>query len=145
MINEDDWDDLEPDDALSSATDLGSIDDGWIFSTAESASAGITLHSADDEDWLRFDAGDDFFIDNVNITVEVSAFPHTGSFVLELYQLDDSSTVPARIDTGSGRLSVHYLGDPWDGGEDNFAIRIYSDDWPGGTCDRRYTVEIIDH
>ena len=145
MVNEDDWDDLEPDDFLSSATDLGRIDDGWIFSSAESSSAGITLHSADDEDWLRFDAGDDLFIDNVNITVEVSAFPHTGSFVLELYLLDESSTVPVRTDTGSGRLSAHFVGDTWDGGEDDFAIRIYSDDWPGGTCDRRYTVEIIDH
>jgi hypothetical protein len=145
MINEDDWDDLEPDDEMSSATDLGRIDDGWVFSSAESASAGITLHSNDDEDWLRFDAGDDFFIDNVNITVEVGAFPSTGSFVLELYLLDESSTVPVAIDTGSGRLNVHFEGDPFDGGEDDFAIRVFSDDWPAGSCDRRYTVEIIDH
>jgi len=143
-INEDDADELEPNDSLDSATDLGRIDDGWIFGSAEVESAGITLHTEWDEDWIRFDAGDDFFIDNVNIDVSVGAFPHTGDYVIELYLLDESSTVPVDVDLGSGRLSVQFEGDPWDGGEDDFALRIYADDWPGGTCGRRFEVEIVD-
>jgi hypothetical protein len=58
--------------------------------------------------------------------------------------LDESSTVPVDVDTGTGRLSVEFIGDVWDGGEDNFALRIYADTWPGGTCGRRFEVEIID-
>jgi hypothetical protein len=143
-VNEDDWDDLESNDTLSTATDLGRIDDGWIFSSGETESAGITLHSEYDEDWIRFDAGDDWGIDNVNIDISVGSFPHTGFYVVELYLLDESSTVPVDIDTGSGRLSVQFEGDVWDGGEDDFAIRVYADTWPGGTCGRRFEVEIID-
>jgi hypothetical protein len=143
-VNEDDWDDLESNDTLSTATDLGRIDDGWLFSSGETETAGITLHSEYDEDWIRFDAGDDLLIDNVNIDISVGTFPHTGSYVVELYLLDESSTVPVDVDTGSGRLSVEYLGDPWDSGEDDFAVRIYADTWPGGTCGRRFEVEIID-
>jgi hypothetical protein len=145
MVNEDSWDDWEPSDELGYAMDLGEVDDGWIFSSGDSASAGLTLHSADDEDWVRFDAGDDWGIDNVNITVEVGAFPASGSYVVELYLLDESSTVPVAVDTGSGRLAVHFVGDIWDGGEDDFAVRVYSSSWPGGTCDRLYTVDIYDN
>jgi hypothetical protein len=143
-VNEDDWDDLEANNTLATATDLGRIDDGWLFSSGETESAGITLHSEDDEDWIRFDAGDDWGIDNVNIDISVGSFPHSGAYVVELYLLDESSTVPVDVDTGTGRLSVEFIGDVWDGGEDNFALRIYADTWPGGTCGRRFEVEIID-
>ncbi len=143
-VNEDDWDDLEFNDTLETATDLGDIDDAWIFGSGETASAGITLHSAYDEDWLVFYAGDDWGIDNVNIDVSVGPFPFTGDFVVELYQLDDSSTVPVDIDSGTGRLSVQFEGDVWDGSEDNFAIRVYADSWPSGSCGERFEIEIID-
>ena len=143
-INEDDWDDLEFNDTLETATDLGDIDDAWIFGSPESGSAGITLHSEYDEDWLVFDAGDDWVVDNVNIDVSVGPFPFTGEYVVELYLLDESSSVPVAVDTGSGRLSVQFEGDPFDGGEDNFAIRVYADSWPGGTCGDRFEIEIVD-
>ena len=55
-----------------------------------------------------------------------------------------SSSVPVAVDTGSGRLSVQFEGDPFDGGEDNFAIRVYADNWPGGTCGDRFEIEIVD-
>ena len=47
------------------------------------------------------------------------------------------------MDTGQG-LSVQFEGDPFDGGEDNFAIRVYADSWPGGTCGDRFEIEIVD-
>ena len=48
-INEDDWDDLEFNDTLETATDLGDIDDAWIFGSPESGGAGITRHAEYDE------------------------------------------------------------------------------------------------
>ena len=143
-INEDDADELEVNDSLATATDLGRIDDGWIFGSAETESTGITLHTDSDEDWIRFDSGDDFLVDNVNIDISVGSFPHTGDYVIELYALFESDTIPVDVDMGSGRLSVQYEGDPWDGGEDDFAVRVYADDWPSGTCSRRFEVEIVD-
>ena len=143
-VNEDDWDELEFNDTLETATDLGDIDDAWIFGSPETGSAGITLHSEYDEDWFVFDAGDDLLVDNVNIDVSVGPFPHTGAYGVELFLLDESSTVPVDVNFGSGRLSVQFEGDPWDGGEDNFAVRVYADSWPGGSCGERFEIEIVD-
>lgn len=141
-INEDDWDELEFNDDLSTAHHLGRIDDGWILEGCETITTSLTLHSADDEDWFTFDAGDDWGIDNVDLMISVSPMPHTGSFVLELYEIGDSH--PTDVATGSGRLTTEFTGDLFDGSEDDWAVRIFSDDWPAGSCGRRYTLEIQD-
>ena len=62
--------------------------------------------------------------------MSVGPFPFTGEYVL--VSSLTSSSVPVAVDTGSGRLSVQFEGDPFDGGEDNFAIRVYADSWPAG-------------
>ncbi|MEC8191213.1 MAG: MopE-related protein [Myxococcota bacterium] len=142
MVNEDDWDELESNDELGTASHLGRIDDGWILEGCETITTSLTLHSEGDEDWFTFDAGDDWGIDNVDLTISVSPMPFTGSFVLELYELGDSH--PTDVAMGSGRLTVEHTGDLFDGSEDDWAVRIYADDWPGGSCSRRFTLEIQD-
>ena len=142
MVNEDDWDDLELNNDSSTATNLGRIDDGWLLEGCKTVTTSLTLHSEDDEDWFKFDAGDDFLFDNVDLTVSVRTMPHTGSFVLELYE--EGSSHPEDVATGSGRLTTEYTGSLFSGGDDDWMVRVSSDDWPAGTCSRRYTLEIQD-
>ncbi len=143
-INEDFLDDFEPSDTKTEAYDLGEIDDGVILGIlggdASGTSVGLTLHEPEDEDWLYFDGGDDSVFDNVNVRVEVGPFPSSGSYVVELY-LDDGI-----VDTaiGGGLLSVEFEGSIFDGGEDDFWIRIYSDEWSASDCEERFEVKVID-
>ena len=147
-INEDFLDEFEPSDSKDASYDLGTVDgDAGILGLGagtDSSSLGMTLHSAEDEDWIYFDADDDWF-DSPNVRVEVGNFAAAGDYVVELY-LDDTME---DIATGSGRLTVSFageggfLGGLFSGsGDDDFWIRIYSDSWLASDCDHRYTVEV---
>jgi hypothetical protein len=147
-INEDFADEFEPSDSKEASYYMGTLggDTGimGIGAGADSSSLGMTLHSADDEDWVYFDADDDWF-DSPNLRVEVGMFPAAGDYVVELY-LDDTME---DIATGSGRLTVSFegeggfLGGLFSGsGDDDFWVRIYSDSWLASDCDHRYTVEV---
>ena len=165
-LNEDFIDEIEPSDSIEDAHDLGTIDgaSGFLGVGGESVSvsSGLTLHTADDEDWLYFDADDDWF-DDPNFSVSVGAFPTGGTYVVELYSADvptgtDSETEVGPADyeltleataVGSGSLSVLYeseggfLGGLFSGsGDDDFWIRIYSEDWVAYACDSELVVEI---
>jgi hypothetical protein len=140
-INEADWDSQEPSDSLSEAIDAGTIDGSIIIDTDEWSIDGLTLHHSTDEDWIRFDADDDIY-DNVSVTVAVGTLPSTGTYLVELFLTDESTTTPVDSASGSGRLVVGYTGDLWDGGEDDFAIRVSSMSWPGGSCSNTYSVEV---
>jgi hypothetical protein len=147
-INEDFADEFEPSDSKEASYDMGTVDGDAGFmgigGGTDESSLGMTLHSADDEDWVYFDADDDWF-DSPNLRVEVGMFSAAGDYVVELY-LDDTME---DIATGSGRLTVTFegeggfLGGLFSGsGDDDFWVRIYSDGWLASDCDRRYTVEV---
>jgi len=141
-INDADWDSQELSDSLSEAIDAGTVDGSIIIDSDEWSMGGLTLHHSTDEDWIRFDADDDIY-DNVSVTVSVGMLPTTGTYLVELFLLDESSTVPVDSSSGSGRLIVGYTGDLWDGGEDDFAIRVSSMSWPSGSCSSTYSVDIV--
>ena len=131
------------------AFDLGEVDGAAGFlgigAGVDSASLGLTLHSEEDEDWVRFDADDGRF-DSPNFRVTVGTFPTGGSYVVELHSDEGIEDIAV----GSGRLSVDFEGDGgifgtgWfsDSDYDNFWIRIYSDVWLASDCDRRITLEV---
>jgi len=140
-INDDDWDAQEPSDSLSEAINAGTVDGSIIIDSDEWSMGGLTLHHSSDEDWIRFDADDDIY-DNVSVSVSIGLLPSTGNYLVELYLLDESTTVPVDSASGSGRLLLNYTGDPWDGGEDDFVVRISSMSWPSGSCSGSYSVDI---
>ena len=140
-LNDGDWDGQEPSDSLADAIDAGVVDGSIIIDADEWSISGLTLHHSTDEDWIRFDADDDIY-DNVSVTVSVGMLPSTGNFLVELFLEDESMTVPVASASGSGRLVVSYTGDMWDGGEDDFVIRVTSISWPGGSCGSTYSVDI---
>jgi hypothetical protein len=141
LVNEDWWDSYEPSDSASSAYDLGEVDDGFLWAGDSLTISGLTLHAATDEDWLTWDADDDWY-DNVDIQISASAFLSTGTTVLELYLWTGSSWSLEDSDSGSGRLAVSYVGDYFDTGEDDWAVRIYTTTWPSGSCASSYELAI---
>ena len=159
-INEDFVDEYEPLDLAGdsdgdeipdyidrdSAYDAGEVDGSFSFlglgGGSDETAVGLTLHSEEDEDWIYFNADDDWF-DTPDFRVAVGTFPSGGSYAVELY----SSAGIEDTATGSGRLSVGFRGDSGFLGfggsdEDDFWIRIYSDSWLASDCDRRITVDI---
>jgi hypothetical protein len=141
-INDADWDAQEPSDTIADAIDAGTVDGSIIIDSDEWTMGGLTLHHSSDEDWIVFDADDDIY-DNVSLSVSIGLMPTGGSYLAELFLLSESSTVPVDSASGSGRLLLNYTGDPWSGGEDDFAIRISSMSWPSGSCSNSYSVDIV--
>jgi hypothetical protein len=118
------------------------VDGSIIIDSDEWTMGGLTLHHSSDEDWIVFDADDDIY-DNVSLSISIGLMPTGGSYLAELFLLSESSTVPVDSASGSGRLLLNYTGDPWSGGEDDFAIRISSMSWPSGSCSNSYSVDIV--
>jgi hypothetical protein len=142
QINENDWDAQEPSDSLGEAIDAGTIDGSIIIDSDEWDMSGLTFHSPVDEDWIKFDADDDIY-DNVSVHITVGLMPTGGNYLVELFLTSDSTTVPVDSDSGSGNLIVNYTGSLTSGGEDDFALRISSMSWPGGSCGDAYSVTIV--
>lgn len=137
-INEDWWDSFEANDARW-GYDVGEVDDGFLWAGATLTLSGITLSTADDEDWFYWYADDEIY-DNVSISVTATGFPASGDYVMELWSIDEGRYVDS--DSGSASLTVSYSGDWLDDGEDNWAIRIYAASWPRNTCSTTITVTI---
>lgn len=140
-VNEDWWDTYELNDDSAGAWDLGDVD-GFLWSGDSIELSALTLHGEGDEDWFSWEAGDEFLIDNVDITVRVTGLPAAGNFVVELYQRDGSTWTLEDSDDGSGSLSVSFTGDLFDDDEDDWGIRFYATTWPAGSCTTTYTVSI---
>ena len=93
FADEDFWGDEESNNVLGTATDLGEIDIDGVATDATSVEIlDLSLHNADDEDWFRFDADDDYY-DDIALSVT-----YTGSedvaVTVQLYKLDWDTTIP---------------------------------------------------
>lgn len=140
MVNENAWDTWEENDSFAAAFDLGEVDDS-IWSSESITMATITLHGSGDEDWFRWDADDEWY-DNVGISVRVTGLPSSGTYAIELYQIDGSTATLRDSASGSAALSVSYEGDLFDTDEDLWAIRFYASGWPSGSCSTSYSITI---
>jgi Putative metal-binding motif len=140
-INETWWDSYEASDTSTTAYDLGEVDDGFLWAGDSLTISGLTLHASADEDWLTWDADDDWY-DNVDINASASSFSSSGTYVMELYLWTGSSWSLEDSDSGYGRLAVSYAGDVFDTDEDDWAIRVYASSWPSGSCSSDYSLVI---
>lgn len=141
-INEDWWDTKEADDSIADPYDLGGVGSG-LWSSDTVTISGLSLHEEGDEDWFVWEANDIFLVDNVTVQVSVTGLPSAGpgDFVVELY-LDDGGYNLVDSDSGLGTLSINHSGDVFEGGEDNWAIRIYAANWPAGFCTSTFTIKV---
>lgn len=140
MVNENAWDTWEANDSFSGAFDLGEVDDS-IWASESITMATITLHGSGDEDWFLWSADDEWY-DNVGISVRVTGLPASGTYAIELYQIDGGTPTLRDSDSGSAALSVSFEGDLFDTGEDDWAIRFYASGWPSGSCSTNYSITI---
>ncbi len=144
LNNEDWWDSYDAvsgsdNDTWIDAYSVGDVDSDWPWSGDFIEISGLSMHDELDEDWFRFDVGDDL-LDNANFSVKLTNLYAGGSWVLELYNeagvLEDSAS-------GSGSVSVRFEGSWLDTGEDKFWIRVYMLSWPGGgVCETPYSIQI---
>lgn len=139
MINDNAWDSFEVNDTISTPYDFGSVGDS-IWSNQTVNLAGLTLHEDDDEDWYRWETGDIFIIDNVDIYITVYGLPNGGNYIVELWNLEDNVVVDS--DSGSGTLAVQYTGDWLEDGEESWAVRVHAMTWPANSCSSTYTLVI---
>lgn len=139
-VNDPFWDAYEQNDSSASYYDLGEVDDS-LWSGEQVTLSGLTLHEDDDDDWFRWDADDDWY-DNVSIQVTVTGLPASGSYVAELLMEDGGSWDVKDSDSGSGKFVLSYEGDIFDTGEDDWAIRVYANTWPKGSCSTTYSIKI---
>jgi hypothetical protein len=138
-INEEDADPYESNDTLATAYDFGNVGDSfWVDETVNLTD--VTLHMDSDEDWFVWETGDIIIIDNVNIDVTVTSLPATGTYTVELYDINDNAVVDSA--SGSGTLRVSYSGDWLDDDETDWAVRIYANSWAPGSCGTLYKLII---
>lgn len=136
-INEDWWDTYEPNETSAAPYDLGSVGGSfWAGSTA--SLAGLRFHEAGDQDWFRFDADDNSLL-TLRINATAGTFATSGSYVLELWNLDGTPRVVSST-AGSGRLTINYNQSLFED-EDNWAVRVYAASWPYN-CTSVYSVTI---
>ncbi len=139
--DEDYWDDYEYNNVLGAATDLGEIDrDGVITSATGIDLEGLSLHNADDEDWFRFDADDDYY-DDVDIYVVYSGSEEV-EVTMQLFKLDWDTTIPWEEVTGTGELTLEEGGSIWTDDEDDWAVRILPASDDTISCDTTYSLHI---
>lgn len=139
-VNEDWWDSYEPNDVVGDAYDLGVVDGSVIWEGGSVGISGLTLHEEYEEDWFILDADDDWY-DNVSIGVTVTGLPAAGSYTVELLLDTGSGYTVQSSATGYGSIYVYKTGDTWDGDEDDWAIRVYSNSW-APQCSAPYSIQI---
>lgn len=138
-INDNSWDSFEPNDTSGAAYDFGAVGDS-LWSNQTVNLAGLTIHEDDDEDWYRWETGDIFIIDNVDINVTVYGLPNGGNYIVELWNMEDNVVVDS--DSGSGTLTVQYSGDWLEDGEETWAVNVHAMTWPANSCSTTYTLVI---
>jgi len=139
VVNDPWADDYEDDDDVSVANDFGEIDDGNPLTEVTVTISGLTLHTADDEDWFLFDV-DDTWDDNADFTITIDNLDSATSWVGELYEEDGDYLTS---DSGTSKLTISYSGSIWDYDEDKYYLRVYASSWGGeSTCETAYSVEI---
>ncbi len=139
--DEDFWGDEESNNVLGTATDLGEIDlDGVATDAVSTELLGLTLHNADDEDWFRFDADDDYY-DDIAVVVTYSSSDDV-PVTMELYKLDWDTTIPWAEVTGTGELTLEEEGSLWTDDEDLWAVRIRPATDDAISCETTYNLRI---
>ncbi|MEM9192984.1 MAG: hypothetical protein AAGF12_27665 [Myxococcota bacterium] len=99
-------DTAEPNDARSSANDLGSLNDGRNETLTFEE---FNLHRTDDEDWFTFDVTDGgSLLDNPGITITLKDIPTDGDYELTAWYVcssgdDDTMCLAGRQDNTLGR------------------------------------------
>ena len=143
MVNDDWWDTYELNETSADAYDLGEVGTG-LWSSASVTLSGLSLHEADDEDWFQWVAEDIFLIDNVVVKATISGLPTSGSgvYVAELWLDTGSGYALVTSTSGRGTLTLNFTGDEFDDDETDFALRVYAQTWPSGTCTTTYSVRI---
>ena len=119
--------------------DCGEVDSSWLWTSSSLTLSSLTLSDPDDEDWFSWTADDEYY-DNVSIIVTVTGLPAAGDYALQIYNRDTGRVEDS--DSGSASLSVRYDGDLLDDDEDNWAIRLYANTWPAGSCSTTFTMTV---
>lgn len=138
-VNESYWDTYEPNDTVDAAYDLGEVS-GFLWTSDTITLSGLTMSDPEDGDWFIWDANDELIVDNVNIVVSATGFSGKGDYVIELWWLDEDQVIDSQ--SGNGSLGLSYEGDLLDDEEDHWAIHVYANSWPTGTCSTDYTLTI---
>lgn len=141
-VNEDYWDDYEPNDSTSAPYDLGEIDSSFLWDGDSASVSGLTLHSADDTDCFKWDADDEIY-DNVAINISIGVFAASGTYSATLY-MEDGTWRTKDSASGTARLTLSYDGDYFDTDEDNWMVCVTATSWDDAVCDGTapYTIDI---
>lgn len=137
-VNDPFWDTYELNESVSTAHDLGEVDDSFGWSNSSLTLSGLTLSDEADQDWFSWGADDEFY-DNISITVSATGLPTRGTYVLELYD-GDGRVVDS--DAGTSSLSVNFSGDVFDTDEDDWSVRVYATSWPSNSCSSTFSITI---
>lgn len=142
LVNEDYWDEYEPNDSTGAPYDIGEIDSSFLWDGDSAGISGLTLHSEDDMDCFRWDADDEYY-DNISIDVSVGVFTAAGTYSATLYMYDGSWDSKDSA-SGTARLTLSYDGDWLDDEEDEWMICVKATSWDDSVCDGTapYSIDI---